>query len=169
VSDRSADADPDPDLDLSPREVEAPRPRRRWAAWVLGAALVLGFGFVVLKMLDEATLYFYNADEAVERRDELGDDRFRLQGAVVPGTIVDTPTGVTFTVVFDGAQVDVEHTGSPPELFQEGMPVVLEGRWAGEVYESDEILVKHDEVYVEENSGRLDEADSQVPVESDSP
>ena len=43
--------------------------------------------------------------------------------------------GVTFTVKFNGVEVPVHHEGDPPELFEPGIPVVLEGRWAssGEV------------------------------------
>ncbi len=150
-----------PELDLTPREL-GPARRRRWPAFVVTVLLLGGVGFLVVKMLDEATLFFYTADEAVERRDELGDDRFRLQGAVVPGTVEKDSTMLTFTVAFDGVEVDVVHTGPEPDLFSDGVPVVLEGRWSGDVFESDEILVKHDEVYVEEHEDRLREADTQV-------
>jgi cytochrome c-type biogenesis protein CcmE len=122
--------------------------------------LVLAAGFVLWKGLSDATLFFYNADEAVAERDELGDRRFRLQGTVLPDSVVEQPTGVEFVVVFNGVEVAVVHTGAPPELFAEGMPVVLEGHWDGEVYASDEILVKHDEVYEEDNGDRLRDAEA---------
>lgn len=130
--------------------------------------LVLVGGFVLWQGLSNATLYFYNADEAVEQKAELADDRFRLQGTVTPGSLVEQPTGVEFDVQFNGATVAVVHTGAPPELFREGMPVVLEGQWEGDVYSSDVILVKHDEVYEEENDDRLREADEGGSVESSS-
>ena len=38
---------------------------------------------VAYQALTSASLYFYNADEAVEQKDDLGDKRFRLQGSVV--------------------------------------------------------------------------------------
>ena len=40
-------------------------------------------GFVLVNALGDATLFFYNADEAVAQQAELGTDRFRLQGTVV--------------------------------------------------------------------------------------
>jgi cytochrome c-type biogenesis protein CcmE len=53
--------------------------------------------------------------------------------------------------------------GDPPELFQDAIPVVLEGSWQatpdGTVFASDRILVKHDEVYDSENPDRLREAE----------
>jgi cytochrome c-type biogenesis protein CcmE len=160
-----------PELDLTPQEATqgGGLASRRWITAIVAAALVLAFGFLALKGLTEATVFFRNADEAVAERDELGDDRFRLQGTVLAGTVEDVGTGVAFEVVFNGVSVDVVHTGVPPELFQENIPVVLEGHWDGDLYRSDEMFVKHDEVYVEENGDRLDEADQQgsdIPAES---
>ncbi len=54
-----------------------------------------------------------------------------------------------FAVAFNDVSVDVEHHGSPPDLFRPGMPVVIEGHWqeGGAVFDGDRILVKHDESY----------------------
>jgi hypothetical protein len=50
--------------------------------------LILGaLAFVATKALSDAALFFYNADEAVAKRDELGDSRFPAQGTVMDGTI----------------------------------------------------------------------------------
>ena len=49
----------------------------------------------------------------------------------------------------------VVHQGDPPELFQAGLPVVLEGRWQGDVFASDRILVKHSEEYKASNPDRV--------------
>ncbi len=156
-------------LDLTPRGQQgsgaAPRPPRRLARFVglavLVAVVAVG-AVVVVRSLNEATLYFRNADEAVAQRDELGTSRFRLQGLVEPGTVETYPGGVAFEIVFNGVPVSVEHTGDPAELFDDGIPVVLEGSWsgtgAGAVYVSDRMLVKHDENYVADNSGRLNDA-----------
>ena len=161
--------DPDAPLDLTPRsEPDGPTssPRRfgarRWVgAAVLVVVVVVG-GLVVVRALDDATLFFRNADEAVSQRDDLGTSRFRLQGLVVPGSVEAYPGGVAFLVAYNGVEVPVEHTGDPVELFDDGIPVVLEGSWSGTttgaVYVSDRMLVKHDENYVAENSGRIDEA-----------
>ena len=47
----------------------------------------------------------------------------------------------------------VHHQGDPPELFQAGLPVVLEGHWSsdGTFFASDRILVKHTEEYKASN------------------
>ncbi len=149
-------------MDLTPG-VAAPRRRRSPAAYVVLLVVVVALGFVVTKALSSASLYFYNADEAVAKQDDLGDKRFRLQGTVLGDSIdIDEARDtVDFTVAFNGAHVDVRHDGSPPELFEPGIPVVLEGHWdaSGEWFDSDRILVKHSEQYEADNGDRLKEAD----------
>lgn len=160
VSTPASDGRRDGDLDLRPRQVGSPRARTRGG--VIVAVLVLAaLGFVATKALSDASLFFYNADEAVAKRDELGDKRFRLQGTVQEGTIVATSDGVEFDVAFNGAVVRVHHRGDPPELFAAGEPVVLEGRWdrTVDVFASDRMLVKHDEEYDEANKDRITEAE----------
>ena len=124
------------------------------------AVVLVGLAVVVYQGLTSASLYFYNADEAVAQRADLGDRRFRLQGTVLGDSVEPTESGVNFTVAFDGVPVDVHHEGDPPELFQPGIPVVLEGRWdpSGDFFASDTIRVKHSEQYQADNSGRLDAA-----------
>ncbi len=155
--------DESPELDLSPRTSAptAPRTRKRRpiGVYVVLAAVVLGIGFVVLQGLDGATLYFRNADEAVADRDDLGTRRFRLQG-LVRDDVVQDGESVSFTVTFDDADVAVQHTGDPPDLFQPGQPVVLEGHFVegGDAFASDRILIRHSEEYEAENDGRIADA-----------
>jgi cytochrome c-type biogenesis protein CcmE len=148
-------------VELSPRPVDAPLRRRNPLAYGVLLVVLVGLGFVVWKGLSSASLYFYNADEAVEQRAELGDDRFRLQGTVLGDTIETTAAGVEFTVAYNGVRVLAHHDGDPPELFKPGIPVVLEGRWdtSGDFFASDRILVKHSEEYEAENEDRLDDAE----------
>ncbi len=146
-------------MDLTPRPAGGRPPRSPWAYGVL-ATVLLGLAVVVYQGLTSASLYFYNADEAVEQRADLGDKRFRLQGLVVSEhTAVDD--GIEFTVAFNDVEVAVHHRGDPPELFDLGTPVVLEGHWssAGDRFESDRILVKHSEQYEADNPERLDDAE----------
>jgi cytochrome c-type biogenesis protein CcmE len=147
-----------PELDLTPRE-PAPRRRRGLVASLVLVAVVAVLAVIAVKALGDATLFFRNADEAVEQREELGDDRFRLQGTVVADSIGEVDDGVAFRVEYNDVAVEVLHEGDPPELFQPGIPVVLEGNWEGEVFASDRILVKHSSEYEAENEDRLREAD----------
>lgn len=121
--------------------------------------IVLGaIAFLVFKGLGDATVYFKTADEAVAEKDELGDRRFRVEGAVVTGSVRDVGDAVEFEIISAGEVVPVVYNGNePPELFREGIPVVLEGRWDGDVYASDLIMVKHTTEYREQNPDRVDE------------
>ncbi|GIU84121.1 MAG: hypothetical protein KatS3mg008_0896 [Acidimicrobiales bacterium] len=145
------------ELDLSPRTTAVSgRGRRRGVIVLSSLALVAGAAaFVVARGLGEATLYFRNVDEAVAQRSELGDRRFRMQGTVVPGSLRKTAEGVAFSVTFAGVSADVRHRGDPPQMFREGMPVVLEGAWHGDVFRSDRLMVKHSEVYVAKHPERV--------------
>jgi cytochrome c-type biogenesis protein CcmE len=93
--------------------------------------------------------------EAVAQRESLGDRRFRIQGDVVDGTVSQVGNDVSFTLAKNGVEVPVRHQGDPPELFQPGIPVVLEGRFDGQVFDSDRILVKHSETYTADNPERV--------------
>jgi len=152
-------------VELSPRTApdasEVSTARRRRSPWVYGllAVVLVGVGVVAYQGLTSASLYFYNADEAVEQRDELDDKRIRVQGTVAEQQ--ETSAGVAFTISFNGVEMDVVHDGDPPDLFQVGTPVVLEGHWAldDDTFLSDEILVKHDEQYEADNGDRIADAE----------
>jgi cytochrome c-type biogenesis protein CcmE len=153
----------DPVRTTPPPPVRGFSPRRL----TIAALVVLGaLGFLVYRGLGNATLYFRTADEAVAQKSELGDRRFRIEGDVVAGSIREDGPDVYFTITSKDVRVPVRHDGQePPELFQPGIPVVLEGRFQGEQFVSDRILVKHSETYVAENPGRVTTATSGVPAQ----
>lgn len=145
-----------------PRPRARRRGRRRWLPLMVLAVVVAGLGGLMLKGLSDAALYFRNADEAVAQRDDLGTRRFRLQGTVVGEPEIDGDH-VTFDVAYNGVDVAVSHIGAPPEMFRPGIPVVLEGHWRDgtAVFDSDEMLVKHDESYESKDDyeQRIDDAE----------
>ncbi|MGH9222974.1 MAG: cytochrome c maturation protein CcmE [Acidimicrobiales bacterium] len=130
--------------------------------WLAGAVVVIALGFLVVQGLGNATLYFRTADEAVAQRESLGSKRFRIQGTVVAGSVQPQGNEVAFTIEANEVTVPVVHQGDPPELFQPGIPVVLEGRFSGQHFASDRILVKHSETYVADNPERV--TTSSVPA-----
>jgi cytochrome c-type biogenesis protein CcmE len=139
--------------------------RRR--LWMAGAVVVAALAFLVVQGLGNATLYFRTADEAVAQRESLGSRRFRIQGAVVGGSVQRAGNGVAFTITSNGVNVPVVHQGDPPELFQPGIPVVLEGRFEGERFASDRILVKHSETYVADHPERVTTTSPAPPAGSE--
>jgi cytochrome c-type biogenesis protein CcmE len=138
-----------PDAPVPSRVV--PRRRARYIVAV-GGCVVAVIAIVLLAVeLSGNVVYFRTVSEAVHDRKDLGTSRFRLAGAVVPGTIVETKHGVDFKVTDGKHTVTVDHTGDPPDLFKPKAPVVVEGHWASRAAEapfaSDRILIKHGNDY----------------------
>lgn len=172
----SPDATEGDALDLTPKKRDAvKRGSKKGPTIVLFLVLVV-VGFVLFQGLSGATLFLREADAAVQERDELAERRFRLLGS--PIAVTDEQfdfgggTAVRFSIACDGTAVDIIHRGNVAESFQLGVPVVLEGRWAdassvgapwekgandGYYFESDRMLVKHDNEYRED---RIEEAAS---------
>ena len=119
-------------------------------AWVAVGLIVVALGFLVFRGLGNATVYFKTVDEAVAQRAALGDDRFRIEG-----TVVTAPQNGRFTIRGENETAEVAYRGDVPPLMQVGIPVVLEGRWDGDRFAGDRIMVKHTSEYREENPGRV--------------
>ncbi len=135
----------------APPPARAPRRRGRYVV-AIGGCVVAVVAVVVLGIvLSDNVVYFRTATEAVADRENLGTDRFRLAGAVVPGTIEETRRGVRFDVTDGDTTVAVDHTGDPPDLFEPDAPVVVEGRWRSArtdaPFVSDRIMIRHGSEY----------------------
>jgi cytochrome c-type biogenesis protein CcmE len=134
--------------------------RRRQA--FAGVVVLAAIGYIAYQGLTSAAQYFLTTKQAVEQRATLGDSSFRIEGTVEHdvrqvGSVID------FTIYADGVAVDVVSTGSPPQLFKPGIPVVLIGHWQGDHFASTQIMVKHTANYTEEHPDRLK---SQLPSSS---
>lgn len=138
---------------LAPPPPAAPIPPagKRKARYVAAAAvcgLVVVVAIVLLVVLADNVVFYRTVSEAVRDRANQGTSRFRLAGAVVPGTVHETKTGVDFAVTDGKKTVRVVHEGDPPELFKPRAPVVCEGHWGkGLVFDSDRILIRHGAKY----------------------
>jgi cytochrome c-type biogenesis protein CcmE len=133
--------------------VTATRTRNRRTRYIVAGAVCAAAIIVIVVLgvvLSNNVVYFRTVSEAVSERDSTGDDRFRMAGEVVPGSIEETADGVRFDVTEGGDTVTVVHAGDPPDLFKDGAPVVCEGTWESGgalVFDSDRILIKHDNEY----------------------
>jgi cytochrome c-type biogenesis protein CcmE len=129
------------------------------AAIVIVGALV----FLLGRGLTNAMDYYLTVKQAVAQRARLGATDFRIQGTVLPG-LRQVGTALHFAIGPGSptgpgrVDVNVVSTGSPPELFHVGMPVVLDGHWQGAVFVSSQIMVQHGSTYVEAHPGRAKSA-----------
>jgi cytochrome c-type biogenesis protein CcmE len=128
-----------------------PAPPRRRARYIVavGGCVAAVVAIIVLGIvLSQNVVYFRTVTEAVQHRSADGTSRFRIAGAVVPGTVQDTRDGVEFRLTDGKHTVTVDHRGDPPQLFKAGAPVVCEGHWAranatDAPFDSDRILIRH--------------------------
>ena len=152
-----------PDLTPRPPTTKKARGRNPVVYAVLGL-IVVAIGFVVFQGLNNAALYYRNADEAIRDQASLGTKQFRVQGTV-QNDVTRVGTEVDFSIQFPIDQppspantIKVHHTaGDPPALFKAGLPVVLEGKWSQDrsFFISSRILVKHSEEYRAANPDRV--------------
>lgn len=145
------------ELDLTPPPSEPVPAKRSWRNWIIMGVFAVAAGAVLYQALTSARVFFLNVDEAIEQRSTLGEDTFRMQGTVVSEPDISEGGSLLFTVSFGGADAQVRHVGDEPSnLFKLGEQVVAEGHWEGDTFESNQILVKHSEEYVEDNPNRVD-------------
>jgi len=158
----SGDAGTTPSAPARPsKALSAEQRRQRRRLGVVGVVIVAAVGFLVFKGLTSAVVFFKTANEAVAKRTSLGDSTFQLEGMVLPGTVRTmknrSGTMVAFVVESSGVKVAVTNSGSPPQLFQPGIPVIVVGHFVGATnqFASDEILVKHSNSYIAAHPSRV--------------
>lgn len=104
--------------------------------------------YTSINLAKENTIYYYSTSEMVNQNTDVEDIRFRLGGLVKKGSLNISINGFTVFTVTDGAtEVVVHFEGIIPDLFQEDIGVVLEGNLIGDIFLSNEMLVKHDNEY----------------------
>ena len=141
------------EIDLSPREL--PPPKRSVRNWIIVGGLLAVGAFVISQALGSAAVFYLNVDEAQEQKADLADDTFRMQGSVVSEPATDANGAIEFVVGWEGVTQRVRHVGEEPtDLFALGQSVIVEGRFLGDVFQSNQILVKHSESYVADNTDR---------------
>jgi cytochrome c-type biogenesis protein CcmE len=133
---------------------------RRYWRYLLPAVLI-GVVIVILLVTLQSNLVYFNTPTELTQQDA-GDDRLRLGGQVVEGTVTETAGGVEFVVTDGRETVAVVHTGAPQQLFAEGIGVVVEGTWDGARFSSDSMIVSHDEQYRTEEGDVYEPGDRAV-------
>jgi cytochrome c-type biogenesis protein CcmE len=137
-----------------------PRPRRRASKrlWFVFGVLAAAFVFLLVEGLGSSLNFFDTVDQAFAHRATLGTQTFNLEGDVVAGSIRPTAAGTNFTISEGSKRVAVVNTGSPPQLFQVGIAVVVVGHFTSSRsldFVSHQILVKHSENYCAANPKRV--------------
>jgi len=138
-----------------PPHAASPGTSHRLRYAVVGLVLLGSLGFLVFKGIGSALDFYLTADQAVAQKATLGSKTFNLEGLVKPGSIHPTRGGVDFVVTSGPVHLQVDNTGSPPELFQSDIPVIAVGHFDGSLFVSDQILVKHSSDYIAAHPARV--------------
>jgi cytochrome c-type biogenesis protein CcmE len=120
--------------------------------WVLaGVGVILGvFAWLTFGGLEKNVVFFLTPQELLAKGDAGVGVPVRLGGQVKPGSMTwDAQTlDLRFTVTDGAREVQVHSTGAPPQMFRDGMGVIVEGRHgAGGVFEATSLMVKHSNEY----------------------
>jgi cytochrome c-type biogenesis protein CcmE len=120
----------------------------RWRLVVCVAIVVAALGWVAVRGLTGSFVYYLTpTDVRVDHQAQV-DQRVRLGGYVVPGTVHRRGGTLSFVVTDETTRMSVLSTGPVPQMFRAGQGVVLEGALGKDGrFHSDTLLVKHDGTY----------------------
>lgn len=125
--------------------------RRKAAVAVAVVVIVAAFGFLLYGNIDKNVVFFYTPQELLSRGSAAYDIPVRLGGLVQAGSVKwdADKLDLRFVVMDSGGQsVNVHSTGAPPQMFRDGMGVVVEGKYhRSGVFESTNLMVKHSNEY----------------------
>ncbi|MBI4408187.1 MAG: cytochrome c maturation protein CcmE [Gemmatimonadetes bacterium] len=142
--------------------MNAGRRLRRAVLPAAGLLVVLGgFGYLLYGGLESNLVYFLTPSELVARGAEAYDVPLRLGGQVMPGSVHwDAPAlSLTFQMTDGARAVRIRSRGAPPQMFREGIGVVVEGRYRPTgLFESSNLMVKHSNEYRAPHPGERPEA-----------
>lgn len=149
----------DASLDLTP--VVPPSSPSRSRARSIGVLVVLALA--IFALLSQGLLhslnYFKTVDEVFANRTSVGTEVIRLEGVVMPHSIERTSSGASFIVTGShGHEIDVIDHGTPPQLFQSNIPVVVVGHFTTRtswVFDGSQIMVKHTAAYIAQYPSRV--------------
>jgi len=150
---------PESIADLTP--VAPPTSKSHSRRRTIGVLVVLALA--VLALLSQGLLhslnYFDTVDEVLASRAKIATSTIRLEGVVKPHTIERTAQGASFWLTGSGThQVYVISHGTPPQLFQANIPVVVVGHFTSKTsttFDGTQIMVKHTASYIAQHPTRV--------------
>ena len=133
--------------------------RKRWI--IGGVAVIVGaFAYLLYGGIDQNVVYFLTPHELLAKGDRAMDVSVRLGGQVKPNSVQwnDSTLALHFTITDGTADIPVSSHGAPPQMFRDGMGVVVEGRYRRSgVFNSTNLMVKHSNEYRPPKAGEAPE------------
>jgi cytochrome c-type biogenesis protein CcmE len=129
-------------------------PPRRVRAGIIAAVglLALAFAWLLYGGLDKNVVFFLTPNELLARGTDGMNVPVRLGGQVRPGSVTwdAAALDLRFEIVDTNGTggIRVKSRGAPPQMFRDGMGVVVEGRLGADtVFQSTNLMIKHSNEY----------------------
>ena len=116
--------------------------KSRFAAAVAIVAVTLGY--LVYAGVKETAVYYLTIDEMLARAPDVYDDKVRVSGTVVAGTIRRLDDGaLTFSLTDGRNTIEVFYKGIVPDIFTDDAKAIVEGRYTpANTFYADLLLAK---------------------------
>ncbi|MBI3566600.1 MAG: cytochrome c maturation protein CcmE [Gemmatimonadetes bacterium] len=120
--------------------------------WLIAAAVVMigAFGWLLYGGLDKNVVFFLTPKELLAKGTSGYEVPVRLGGQVKPKSVQwdSTSSDLRFVLTDGAGDVTVHAKGMPPQMFRDGMGVIVEGRYGRDnVFQSNSLMVKHSNEY----------------------
>jgi cytochrome c-type biogenesis protein CcmE len=165
----------DPDkggaADLAPEPAAKARGGRIWIAALLLIAAG-GLLWLVVGGVEQNLVYYLTPSELIAKGEEGIGANVRLGGMVQKGTINWQPesTTLSFTVGDRDATIAVKANAIPPEMFREGIGVIVEGRLQADgTFTTNRLMVRHSNEYKAPGDGETVDLDYMSQTLEDDP
>lgn len=131
-------------------------PATRHRLLAVGALLLAsaGLAFIAFGNIGENLVYYWSPSEMLAQGEKAFGPTIRLGGIVAKGSVEwnDTHTSLRFKVADNAkegaASVTVDCTQTPPQMFREGIGVVVEGTFdPSQVFKTSRLMVNHSNEY----------------------
>ena len=134
--------------------------RNKLPAILVILAVVGVLGYLAMGSVSDNLVYYWTPTELPAAGARATGATVRLGGQVKAGSVKVEGTSTTFVVEdLQHGTVSVRTDAIPPQMFREGIGVVVEGTLGADgVFASKRLMVKHDENYVPPKAGDSTEA-----------
>jgi cytochrome c-type biogenesis protein CcmE len=124
--------------------------RSRVVLWGALAVAAIGFAIIATSGISKNLVYYWSPADLHRAGDKAYGATIRLGGQVRPGSVRMAPNSsqLDFDVTDKRDIVHVRSLGVPPQMFREGIGVVVEGTMTRAGYfQSDRLMVSHNNEY----------------------
>ena len=103
--------------------------------------------FLIIRALDSNLDFFFTPSE-IFKEEIPNNKRIKVGGMVLEGSVLRDKTNISFVITDYQGSINVEFDGIVPDLFKEGIGVVVVGYLRDKTLVAEDVLAKHDENYM---------------------